>query len=74
VSVRTHEYEIVCSCGNRWRLDSRHEPEHVECPACGARTAETVDLGQMRPGERGTADALDLLIIRANRTGRGMGA
>jgi hypothetical protein len=45
----THEYEIVCVCGNRWRLQADEEPDAVECLACGAHATEIVDLGQVRP-------------------------
>jgi hypothetical protein len=51
VSGRTHEYAIVCNCGNRWRLQATREPELLECAACGARPSEIVDLGQVRPSD-----------------------
>ena len=49
VTERTHEYEIVCACGNRWRLQATEEPEMVECSEWGAHSSEIVDLGQVRP-------------------------
>jgi hypothetical protein len=51
VSGRTHEYVIVCTCGNRWRLQATKEPELLECAACGARPSDMVDLGQVRPSD-----------------------
>jgi hypothetical protein len=42
---------MVCTCGNRWRLHTPQEPELLECPACGARPSEIVDLGQVRPSD-----------------------
>jgi site-specific DNA recombinase len=30
VSGRTHEYGIVCACGNRWRLQADEEPDIVD--------------------------------------------
>ena len=49
MSEQTHEYEIACSCGNRWRLQADEEPDTVECSACGADAFELVDLGDVRP-------------------------
>jgi hypothetical protein len=48
VTGRTHEYEIVCECGNRWRLEASEQPEQVECAACGAHAFSIIDLGQVR--------------------------
>ena len=45
---RTHEYEIVCECGNRWRLQASEEPEAVGCHACGGHAFAITDLGQVR--------------------------
>jgi Zn ribbon nucleic-acid-binding protein len=48
-TAREHDYEISCSCGNRWRLQASEEPDTVECVACGAHASQIVDLGQIRP-------------------------
>ena len=41
------EYEVTCSCGNRWRLLADDEPEQATCTACGADTL--VALGKHVP-------------------------
>jgi hypothetical protein len=49
MAERTDEYEVVCACGNRWRLQADEQPDTAECIACGAHATEIVDVGQVRP-------------------------
>ena len=49
INDRTHQYEVACACGNRWRFQADVEPDAVECIGCGADAFEIVDLGQVRP-------------------------
>lgn len=46
---RARDYEIVCACGNRWRLQADEEPDTAECVACGADATEITELGDVRP-------------------------
>lgn len=48
-SVRAvHEYEVICDCGNRWRIEAATEPDQAECAACGADAFTITDLGEIR--------------------------
>jgi hypothetical protein len=49
--ARTHEYEIACACGSRWRLEASEEPELAKCASCGAHAFAIFDLGQVRPAD-----------------------
>lgn len=42
------DFEVRCSCGNRWRLEAESLPEAIECTACGAHTSDVDDLGELR--------------------------